>query len=89
MNFSTEFQRKGGGQQGRLLKLSAELNVPRSEFIQVSRLRVFRKVVQPSRTRFRRPEKLDEKVASLHLPALHAEPTVFTQDQADYKGVKV
>ena len=31
----------------------------------------------------------DEKVATFHLPALHAEPTVFTQDQAVYQGVKV
>merc|ERR1712203_669183 len=35
------------------------------------------------------PKELDEKVASLHLPALGAEMTVLTQEQADYIGVKV
>merc|ERR1711972_591743 len=35
------------------------------------------------------PKSLDEKVASLHLPALGAELTVPTQEQADYIGVKV
>merc|ERR1712226_964674 len=35
------------------------------------------------------PKHLDEKVASLHLPALGAELTVLTQEQADYIGVKV
>merc|ERR1712196_317745 len=32
---------------------------------------------------------LDEKVAALHLPALGAEMTVLTQEQADYIGVPV
>merc|ERR1719488_218918 len=35
------------------------------------------------------PKNLDEKVASLHLPALGAQLTVPTQEQADYIGVKV
>merc|ERR1712232_649405 len=35
------------------------------------------------------PKELDEKVASLHLPALGAEMTVPSQEQADYIGVKV
>jgi len=35
------------------------------------------------------PKHLDEKVASLHLPALGAEMTKLTQEQADYIGVKV
>merc|ERR1712047_77234 len=34
------------------------------------------------------PKELDEKVASLHLPALGADLTVLTQEQADYIGVK-
>ena len=34
------------------------------------------------------PKALDEKVASLHLPALGAELTKFTKEQADYIGVK-
>merc|ERR1712125_145955 len=35
------------------------------------------------------PKELDEKVASLHLPALGAELTTLTKEQADYIGVKV
>merc|ERR1712013_429694 len=35
------------------------------------------------------PKELDEKVARLHLPALGAQLTVPTQEQADYIGVKV
>merc|ERR1711864_50977 len=35
------------------------------------------------------PKKLDEKVASLHLPALGAELTTLSKEQADYIGVKV
>merc|ERR1712151_708782 len=35
------------------------------------------------------PKELDEKVASLHLPALGADLTVLSQEQADYIGVKV
>merc|ERR1712219_102488 len=35
------------------------------------------------------PKALDEKVASLHLPALGAELTTLSQEQADYIGVKV
>merc|ERR1712139_338022 len=35
------------------------------------------------------PKDLDEKVASLHLPALGAQVTKLTQEQADYIGVKV
>merc|ERR1712025_1350094 len=35
------------------------------------------------------PKALDEKVAALHLPALGAEMTVLTQEQADYIGVPV
>jgi len=35
------------------------------------------------------PKNLDEKVATLHLPALGAVLTVPTQEQADYIGVKV
>merc|ERR1711934_819367 len=34
------------------------------------------------------PKNLDEKVASLHLPALGAEMTIPSQEQADYIGVK-
>merc|ERR1712146_857688 len=34
------------------------------------------------------PKELDEKVASLHLPALGANLTKLTQEQADYIGVK-
>merc|ERR1712190_66509 len=34
------------------------------------------------------PKELDEKVANLHLPALGAELTQLTQEQADYIGVK-
>merc|ERR1712087_435267 len=34
------------------------------------------------------PKELDEKVASLHLPALGAELTILSQEQADYIGVK-
>merc|ERR1712054_82837 len=34
------------------------------------------------------PKSLDEKVASLHLPALGAELTKLTAQQADYIGVK-
>merc|ERR1712159_759569 len=35
------------------------------------------------------PKELDEKVARLHLPALGANLTVLTKEQADYIGVKV
>merc|ERR1712003_576416 len=35
------------------------------------------------------PKELDEKVASLHLPALGADLTELTKDQADYIGVPV
>merc|ERR1712178_659121 len=35
------------------------------------------------------PKELDEKVANLHIPALGAELTVLSQEQADYIGVKV
>merc|ERR1711862_567574 len=35
------------------------------------------------------PKELDEKVASLHIPALGAELTTLSQEQADYIGVKV
>merc|ERR1711866_38528 len=35
------------------------------------------------------PKELDEKVARLHLPALGAELTTLSQEQADYIGVKV
>lgn len=35
------------------------------------------------------PKALDEKVARLHLPALGAELTTLTKEQADYIGVKV
>merc|ERR1712139_29659 len=35
------------------------------------------------------PKELDEKVASLHLPALGAELTKLTKEQADYIGVKL
>merc|ERR1712072_1180494 len=35
------------------------------------------------------PKELDEKVARLHLPALGADVTPLTQEQADYIGVKV
>merc|ERR1712146_706641 len=35
------------------------------------------------------PKELDEKVASLHLPALGAELTKLTKEQADYIGVGV
>merc|ERR1711907_392203 len=35
------------------------------------------------------PKELDEKVSSLHIPALGAELTVLSQEQADYIGVKV
>merc|ERR1712173_218203 len=34
------------------------------------------------------PKELDEKVASLHLPALGAQLTTLSQEQADYIGVK-
>merc|ERR1711920_491309 len=34
------------------------------------------------------PKELDEKVAALHLPALGAELTVLSKEQADYIGVK-
>merc|ERR1712232_752204 len=35
------------------------------------------------------PKDLDEKVAALHLPALGAQVTKLTKEQADYIGVKV
>merc|ERR1712072_1684514 len=35
------------------------------------------------------PKELDEKVASLHIPALGAELTKLSREQADYIGVKV
>merc|ERR1711975_9419 len=35
------------------------------------------------------PKNLDEKVAKLHLPALGAQVTTLTKEQADYIGVKV
>merc|ERR1712187_547190 len=35
------------------------------------------------------PKELDEKVARLHLPALGANLTTLTKEQADYIGVKV
>merc|ERR1711884_959366 len=35
------------------------------------------------------PKELDEKVASLHLPALGAELTTLSKEQADYIGVKL
>merc|ERR1712031_34115 len=35
------------------------------------------------------PKELDEKVARLHIPALGAELTELTKEQADYIGVKV
>merc|ERR1712113_1258765 len=35
------------------------------------------------------PKELDEKVAALHLPALGAELTILSNEQADYIGVPV
>jgi len=35
------------------------------------------------------PKALDEKVAALHLPALGAELTKLTKEQADYIGVGI
>ena len=35
------------------------------------------------------PKELDEKVAKLHLPALGAELTVLSKEQADYIGVDI
>jgi len=35
------------------------------------------------------PKELDEKVAALHLPALGAQLTKLTKEQADYIGVKI
>jgi len=35
------------------------------------------------------PKELDEKVALLHLPALGAELTILSQEQADYIDVPV
>merc|ERR1712167_432872 len=35
------------------------------------------------------PKDLDEKVAKLHLPALGANLTTLSKEQADYIGVKV
>merc|ERR1719271_1155561 len=35
------------------------------------------------------PKELDEKVAALHLPALGAQLTTLTKEQADYIGVKI
>jgi len=35
------------------------------------------------------PKELDEKVAALHLPALGAELTTLSNEQADYIDVKV
>jgi len=35
------------------------------------------------------PKELDEKVAALHLPALGAELTILSQEQADYIDVPV
>merc|ERR1712193_455428 len=35
------------------------------------------------------PKELDEKVARLHLPALGAQLTTLSKEQADYIGVKV
>ena len=35
------------------------------------------------------PKELDEKVARLHLPALGANLTTLSQEQADYIGMKV
>jgi adenosylhomocysteinase len=35
------------------------------------------------------PKDLDEKVARLHLPALGAQLTELSKEQADYIGVKV
>ena len=35
------------------------------------------------------PKELDEKVAALHLPALGAELTVLSNEQADYIDVDV
>ena len=35
------------------------------------------------------PKNLDEKVARLHLPALGAQLTTLSKEQADYIGVKV
>merc|ERR1719321_1158387 len=35
------------------------------------------------------PKELDEKVARLHLPALGAQLTTLTKEQADYIGVKI
>ena len=35
------------------------------------------------------PKKLDEEVASLHLPALGAELTTLSKEQADYIGVQI
>lgn len=38
---------------------------------------------------YKLPKELDEKVAALHLPALNAELTTLSQQQADYIDVKV
>lgn len=38
---------------------------------------------------YKLPKELDEKVAKLHLPALNAELTELSQEQADYIDVKV
>ena len=43
---------------------------------------------QPGKV-YKLPKELDEKVAALHLPALGAELTVLSQEQADYIDVKV
>ena len=37
---------------------------------------------------YKLPKELDEKVAALHLPALNAELTKLSQEQADYIDVK-
>ena len=37
---------------------------------------------------YKLPKELDEKVARLHLPALNAELTELSQEQADYIDVK-
>merc|ERR1711988_1204806 len=37
---------------------------------------------------YKLPKELDEKVAALHLPALGAELTKLSNDQADYIGIK-
>merc|ERR1711901_13021 len=83
---------------GRLLNLSCATGHPsfvmscsftNQVLAQLDLLKNWKETQQYKNDVYLLPKALDEKVAALHLPALGAEMTILTQEQADYIGVPV